>query len=391
MSQGSASTGAAAGKAGPDAIFVVGYMHSGTSLLQAIVGGHGSVYAGKGESHFFEHLPLIRRRFADLGDDRTLAAYVRYVALLIRTGYLTLNFRLRPRQEQEALEAARGLADRELAWLVERARQVRDHVRIFELVFGTLARWQGKDRWLEKTPGHLLFLDQIMAGLPGARCVELVRDPRAVLASKRLRHLRGRKPRPAGSGGAPAPAGADSFRRLASGYHPFWDSLGWKAAVRAGAAAGARHPERLLRVRYEDLVSHPDTVVPRICDFLELPFTPALLDVAWVNAADGRERDRATGIGTGVVDRWREDLPPAAVALCQRLAGAEMARLDYAPVPVDRAARLGSLPILVSAAGEFARRLIRRWRLGGPGYALDVLGRYGRRAGVLFRRADGRR
>ena len=42
---------------------------------------------------------------------------------------------------------------------------------------------QGKNRWAEKTPGHELYLDEILTFYPSAKIIYILRDPRAVYNS----------------------------------------------------------------------------------------------------------------------------------------------------------------------------------------------------------------
>lgn len=49
-------------------ICIVGYMHSGTTLLFNVLRGHASIYTAAPETKFFEVLPRLKRRFVDLGD-----------------------------------------------------------------------------------------------------------------------------------------------------------------------------------------------------------------------------------------------------------------------------------------------------------------------------------
>lgn len=87
--------------------------------------------------------------------------------------------------------------------------------------------------------------------------VHLVRDPRAVCWST-IRSLRGRK--------TPGSELARYFRTV----------LGWLAANLACEVFGLLHPKRYMRIRYEDLVGAPRTVLGSI--FGRVALEPASLD-----------------------------------------------------------------------------------------------------------------
>ncbi|GAH22672.1 unnamed protein product, partial [marine sediment metagenome] len=79
------------------------------------------------------------------------------------------------------------LSESEIEIIIAQAGCERSHERIIPLVFESLMYKGGKTRWLEKTPTHVFYIDDILLSVPDAKFVEIVRDPRAVLASKKRR------------------------------------------------------------------------------------------------------------------------------------------------------------------------------------------------------------
>lgn len=68
-------------------IFVVGYMHSGTTLLQNILGNHSQILNIPGESKYFESLPVLRSRFRPLENDAVLRSLIIFVVNTIYAGF----------------------------------------------------------------------------------------------------------------------------------------------------------------------------------------------------------------------------------------------------------------------------------------------------------------
>lgn len=64
-------------------IFVVGYMHSGTTLLLNILSTHPAVFSCKGESKWFELLPIVRSEFSSLENEQTLLACIAFAGNVI--------------------------------------------------------------------------------------------------------------------------------------------------------------------------------------------------------------------------------------------------------------------------------------------------------------------
>jgi hypothetical protein len=124
---------------------------------------------------------------------------------------------------------------------------------------GIMAFWEyyaaskGKPRWGDKSPGHIRCARKIARAIPEVRFIHIVRDGRDVAAS--MLHMwfnRGRRV---------DELAADWARQLTN--------------FNEQAVAG-RLPVHT--VRYEDLVADPTPVLVKVCAFIELPYSSAMLD-----------------------------------------------------------------------------------------------------------------
>jgi Sulfotransferase family len=117
--------------------------------------------------------------------------------------------------------------------------------------YGLYAERAGKPRWGEKTPGYATSMVQIQKALPEAHFVHLIRDGRDVALSAMDRAKK------------PITAGQVAKR--------------WKRRI-----TKARRQSRKLRhyheARYEDLVLDTEPTLRAICEFIELPWDPGMLD-----------------------------------------------------------------------------------------------------------------
>ena len=329
-------------------IFVVGNAHSGTTLMQGIIGRHPSVFCGRGETRFFYHLVGIQRRYPDLTNAATRQKFIEFGLRTISAGYGTVKDAEEAGQSIDLIKY--GITMTDLEELQKRLAGVGNHDRAYVMIYDFLSEKMGACRWLEKTPTHLLFAARILTVAPEARFVEVVRDPRAILASKHKRR----------TGQA---LEANGSKRFHGGFDPVLDSLGWRSMVKAGDHVAAKWPDRILRIRYEDLTADPEGTTRGVCRFLNLDFDPSLLDVAWTNSTTTGHQTR--GIGTAAVERWKTDLEPSAALVCQFMLRREMARLDYRPLTYSLATRFGALKWAGRSVAEFPRLLYRRWRIGG--------------------------
>lgn len=341
-------------------VFVVGYMHSGTTLLHNILAAHPSLFSAADETRYFAYLPLLKGLYPDLDDSETLTSLILMLTELVERGQPD-HLRTLPRGYRPAQSS---LDDAEVEAILA-ATQPRTHGVAFRATFDYLTARAGKTRWIEKTPQHVFLVGEILHSVPAAQFVEILRDPRDILASKKKRTRSVRATDPA----------ERRVRQLERVYDPFWDALEWRFAVRAGQRARAAFPDRLYTVRYEDLVQQPEATIQGVCAFLGLDFVPQMLDVRWWNTAEGDRSDRK-GIVSDALGRWAQTLSPAEVGLAQRVTGAVFRQVGYVPAPVPRRAWPRMAWLTVRAAGGLIDRLIRRWRLGGPRFLLNTLVNY---------------
>jgi hypothetical protein len=100
-------------------------------------------------------------------------------------------------------------------------------------------------------------------------------------------------------------------------------------------ALAERHPDRVLTVRYEDLVLTPEPVLRRICAFLGLEYSDTILDA--MNGDEARRiaaRSELWGsndksLNSGYIDKYLNQLARDEIERIESLAGAHMRRYGY--------------------------------------------------------------
>ncbi len=110
-------------------------------------------------------------------------------------------------------------------------------------------------RWVEKTPTNERFLADIWRDFPDAKVVHVVRDPVAVIASRKRmeQHATG------------------SFRAFRATLADLAESYRIAAAQRQ-----LGNPERYLLIRFEDLLANPATTIGCLAQFLGVENVPIL-------------------------------------------------------------------------------------------------------------------
>ena len=213
-------------------VFVAGPDRSGTTLMFALLASHPDLCMVR-RTNMWRYF---YRRYGDLADpanlDRCLDDMVRYRRMR----------HLQPDEERIRREFAARTAD------------VRPALRA--LPRAQRRTRSAKSRWGDKSLHTERFADDIFTEFPDARIVHMVRDPRDRYAS--VRHRNGQQLLARRCGDRPLDP-----------LHP-----------RRGERRRARYPDRYLIVRYEDLAVAPEATMRRVCEFVDVPFSPAMFGMA---------------------------------------------------------------------------------------------------------------
>jgi hypothetical protein len=119
-------------------------------------------------------------------------------------------------------------------------------------VHGLHAAKSGKKRYADKTPLNTIMIEPLAETFPEGRFVHIIRDGRDVALSL-------------------------MDRRFSEG-HIVEAARYWRRRVRSGREAGRKiGPTRYREVRYEAFLEDPQRTVRDLCDFIDLPFEPAMM------------------------------------------------------------------------------------------------------------------
>ena len=274
-------------------VFVVGKGRSGTTLVRAMLTAHPDM-AIPPETHFIVPLSM---------DD----AVVDHPAGIDVDAFVDRLERHHgfPGMGLEAPRIRTELAQRGPLGYADAIRT------LFEIY----ARSQGKSRYGDKTPGHVLHIPVLSSLFEEARFIHVIRDGRNVMLSN--------------FDTAFGPAG------IAEG------ALVWRRLVTEGRRTGrALGPERYCEVRYEDLLDDPETVIRRLAAFSSLDYHEDMLRYfdsgsTIVGSAD-HHRNLDLPPTKGLRD-WSSEMPAHQLAVFERLAGDQLEAFGYE----RSAARLG--------------------------------------------------
>lgn len=268
--------------------FIVGSGRSGSTLLRLMLASHSRIAIPK-ETWF---LTALVEQFPS---DRLLQESEIVEAIAVMTNHYRW-----PDMELDAAEMRRRVANM-------------SGVRLRNLV-EVVYRWhmevEGKSRWGDKTPPYIEIVPALAALFGDAKFIHLIRDGRDV---------------------------AKSFQK--QGWNgPWMDGYTreWLQAVELDMRLSETPlNERILRIRYEDLVLHPEATLRRICSFIDERFEAQML--LWQGKVNGAIPDREKKFHSGLsrdmnptdVGRWKREMTSREIFVAEALIGTHLSYCGY--------------------------------------------------------------
>jgi hypothetical protein len=189
-------------------IFIVGCPRSGTTLVRVILDSHPNICCGP-ETHLIKNLKTF---------NETIQSYWNML---------------------EPYDIDKNIITQRLG-------------ELFLLFLDHYTKMKNKQRWAEKTPNNIFYVDFINELFPNCQFINVIRDGRDVVCSYKERW------------------GSKTI---------LYAIKEWNRAINLTYAYRTKFPEdRYMEVRYEELVSHPERETKRMMEFLGEKWTPDLLE-----------------------------------------------------------------------------------------------------------------
>ncbi|MEH6528654.1 MAG: sulfotransferase [Porticoccus sp.] len=289
---------------------------SGTTLLERLLNRHSRLYVPP-ETAYFHHL----KRLGLLGREPTGQSLELFINIYLDTrAFSLLNLGDPCVVKKALLEGAENYED------------------VFINLLATLQKDSEKSRIGEKTPHHLRSAEYILTKFTDAKVICVIRDGRAVVQS-RLNH--------------------PNWERNLLSASRCWrrDAMSMRTLL-----AGERE-KRVHLVRYENLVSSPESVLKDICGFLGEKFEITMLgEGGQMNESclhpeyyqQNWMTKSTTALDPSRADAWKTEYSSCELALVEKLMSSE---LEYFGYDVCAGKGFGWLPLLIK---EYARHLLFR-------------------------------
>lgn len=279
-------------------VFIVGSSRSGTTLLNSILMSCPDYAVYRAETQVLNGCEL---KYGDLSNKRN------------RNSFLADWFKSRQHHRS-------GLTEEELLAVFDKENKP-SYVWFLSEYMGKVASKQNKNRWVDSTPGNVFNLREISKYFPNAKFILVVRDGRAVALSRAKLGWCG--------------IGSKNYdTRL--GY----SALMWERSVKAAYDAKKELSERMLEVKYEDLIEKPEKVTNEISKFLDI----SKLDYHHINTQDNSKStskssgdynnnsafsDLTDGISNSAAYRWESLLTKDQISKLEGFIGETLAMNGY--------------------------------------------------------------
>ncbi len=292
-------------------IFVVGNSRSGTSMMARILNNHPNINTFVHELHFFEELTNTEELFKDISFKKAKLLYANLLSIIYK-GYLS-------KREPEIYFSEAEKCVKELDQLTPAS--------IYKHFLFYITKKNGKQIPCEQTPRNLFYLKEIFEIFPNAKIINMMRDPRDVLLSQknkwRLRFI-GYKNHPL----------SESIRSFVN-YNPIIISKLWNSAIKEYEQF--KHDERLINIKFENLISNPEMTLKKICDFLEIKMDEKMLDIPVIGSSFKNSVNKK-GILKDVTMRWKKGgLSASEIYICQKINADLMKKYGYEVLKISNA------------------------------------------------------
>jgi hypothetical protein len=162
---------------------------------------------------------------------------------------------------------------------------------------------------MDKSLDNIHYADTLMEILPDFLFLNVVRDPRAQVASMN--------------------------RAIIHDFDSMLNAFTWDRAYRAARALAARHPERVLTIRYEDFLADPEVILRQVCTFMGIEFLPEMLDI--VASSEARQLSTMSALWSSNAskpilankDKFRQQLSAQEIETIETITADNMRHYGY--------------------------------------------------------------
>jgi hypothetical protein len=286
-------------------IFIVGMPRSGTKLLRDLLNRHQRIFINSIETEF---LPYLVSNWPSFGDISDIEHFLDFYTHITKLPYFIF------RADMGCLVSAEAWHD---------ACREYTPAGVFEALvrLDTNVPFDSDRIWGDKSPSYIHHLKLIKSLYPAARFIHIIRDVRDYCLSINK-------------------AWGKNMPRAAQRW-----AEGVDAAQAAGAELGA---DCYIELRYEDLLADTESVLKRLCTFLDIDFDPAMLTLGkpLENMGDARG---TTYVMSDNQNKFLKTMSPRMLRRIEALAGETLTSCGYELTqPPQQRTRLSAIAMRIA-------------------------------------------
>ncbi len=273
--------------------FIVGCGRSGSTMLRLMLDKHSDIYIPT-ESNF---IPILHDYWKAGMNDEALDTFVKWLRSI-------------PSPPMEPVVENIGWDSPGLERYIYENR----NVNFADLVYGIYSHGvnrNGKKMWGDKTPSNVAHLPLLKSLFPGCKIIHLVRDGRDVgLSFVKFNY------------------GPNNLKEAA---------IYWHHRITQFRKFQGKYPgENCFQVKYEDLVTDPETWLGKICGFLNVQFEPDML--LFHESARSRFHEDEKFLGHELVSKpvtksrvgiWKSEMSDRDLAIFEAISGDFLSEFGY--------------------------------------------------------------
>lgn len=162
---------------------------------------------------------------------------------------------------------------------------------------------------MDKSLDSVHYADELMRLFPDMLFLNVVRDPRAQIASMN--------------------------KAIIHDFDTLLNAQTWLEAHRAADAVIKQYPQRTLTIRYEDFLANEEGVLRKVCGFFGIEFLPKMLDVS--HSQEAQQISRMSALWSSNcfapimanIDKYKKALSMDEIATIEVMTGEYMQRYGY--------------------------------------------------------------
>lgn len=268
--------------------FIIGSARSGTTLLRSILSGHPNICIPP-ESQVIHKLVRSYQ-------------YLNFLPWEHLSRLIISQFEARKKFYLWEIDMSKFYS--ELVALKEKNRSLAKAVDMFYCYY-MKEKKPACRMWGDKTTLNTLHLEWINRLFPEAKFVNIIRDGRGAVSSM-----------------------------LKTGtYNKIEDACQrWSKSIKLAQKFAETKENNFINVRYENLTSHPESEVKKVCAFLSVDYRPEMLEFHNSLLADTKQRHHSNlrkPINTSSIEKWKKNSSAEQKVLVDKLLHNNLVKLGY--------------------------------------------------------------